>query len=154
MEQPHKRILVVSQHYWPENFRITDICRGFAESGVEVDVLCGLPNYPKGEWFEGYRYAGPRRQQHEGAQLFRAGEVPRRGNTAVRIFLNYVSWPVFALFSLPRLHGRRYDAVFCYETSPVLMMMQMLMSSPTTLKCRFAPMCWTCGPKTSIRCCR
>lgn len=58
MEQPHKRILVVSQHYWPENFRITDICRGFAESGVEVDVLCGLPNYPKGEWFEGYRYAG------------------------------------------------------------------------------------------------
>ncbi len=123
MEQPHKRILVVSQHYWPENFRITDICRGFAESGVEVDVLCGLPNYPKGEWFEGYCYAGPRRQQHEGAQLFRAGEVPRRGNTAVRIFLNYVSWPVFALFSLPRLHGRRYDAVFCYETSPVLMMM-------------------------------
>ncbi len=78
MEQPHKRILVVSQHYWPENFRITDICRGFAESGVEVDVLCGLPNYPKGEWFEGYCYAGPRRQQHEGAQLFRAGEVPRR----------------------------------------------------------------------------
>ena len=123
MEQPHKRILVVSQHYWPENFRITDICRGFAESGVEVDVLCGLPNYPKGEWFEGYCYAGPRRQQHEGAQLFRAGEVPRRGNTAVRIFLNYVSWPVFALFSLPRLHGRRYDAVFCYETSPVLMML-------------------------------
>ena len=60
MEQQHRRILVVSQHYWPENFRITDICRGFVESGVEVDVLCGLPNYPKGEWFEGYRYMGPR----------------------------------------------------------------------------------------------
>ena len=87
MEQQHRRILVVSQHYWPENFRITDICRGFVESGVEVDVLCGLPNYPKGEWFEGYRYMGPRRQQHEGVQIFRAGEVPRRGNTAARIFL-------------------------------------------------------------------
>ena len=122
MEQQHRRILVVSQHYWPENFRITDICRGFVESGVEVDVLCGLPNYPKGEWFEGYRYMGPRRQQHEGVQIFRAGEVPRRGNTAARIFLNYVSWPLCALFSLPRLHGRHYDAVFCYETSPVLMM--------------------------------
>lgn len=122
MEQQHRRILVVSQHYWPENFRITDICRGFVESGVEVDVLCGLPNYPKGEWFEGYRYMGPRRQQHEGVQIFRAGEVPRRGNTAARIFLNYVSWPLCALFSLSRLHGRHYDAVFCYETSPVLMM--------------------------------
>ena len=42
-----KRILVVSQHYWPENFRITDICAGFAADGCEVDVLCGLPNYPK-----------------------------------------------------------------------------------------------------------
>ena len=64
-----KRILVVSQHYWPENFRITDICAGFAADGCEVDVLCGLPNYPKGEWFEGYRYTGPRRESHAGVQI-------------------------------------------------------------------------------------
>ena len=118
-----KRILVVSQHYWPENFRITDICAGFAEEGCEVDVLCGLPNYPKGEWFEGYRYTGPRRESHAGVQIFRAGEIRRRGNTSLRIFLNYISFPVTALFNLPRLHGRKYDAVFCYETSPVLMML-------------------------------
>ena len=118
-----KRILVVSQHYWPENFRITDICAGFAADGCEVDVLCGLPNYPKGEWFEGYRYTGPRRESHAGVQIFRAGEIRRRGNTSLRIFLNYISFPVTALFNLPRLHGRKYDAVFCYETSPVLMML-------------------------------
>ena len=118
-----KRILVVSQHYWPENFRIADICAGFAEDGCEVDVLCGLPNYPKGEWFEGYRYTGPRRESHAGVQIFRAGEIRRRGNTSLRIFLNYISFPVTALFNLPRLHGRKYDAVFCYETSPVLMML-------------------------------
>ena len=112
-----KRILVVSQHYWPENFRITDICAGFVADGCEVDVLCGLPNYPKGEWFDGYRYTGPRRESHARAQIFRAGEVRRKGNTSLRIF------PITALFSLPRLHGRKYDAVFCYETSPVLMML-------------------------------
>ncbi|MGD9560209.1 MAG: glycosyltransferase family 4 protein [Oscillospiraceae bacterium] len=116
-----RRILVVSQHYWPENFRINDIVDGFIAHGIEVDVLCGLPNYPTGEWFPGYRYTGPRRQQHAGAQLFRAGEVRRKGNTPLRIFLNYVSFPFFALFSLPRLAPRKYDAVFCYETSPVLM---------------------------------
>lgn len=118
-----KRVLVVSQHYWPESFRITDICAGFREAGWEADVLCGLPNYPKGEWFEGYSYKGPRRETHEGVEIFRAGEVRRKGNTAVRIFLNYISFPVTALFSLPRLAGRRYDAVLCYETSPVLMML-------------------------------
>ncbi len=118
-----KRILVVAQHYWPENFRITDICKGFVDDGYEVDVLCGLPNYPKGEWFEGYRYTGPRRETHDGAEIFRAGEIRRKGNTNIRIFLNYISFPVTALFSLFRLHGRRYDAVFSYETSPVLMML-------------------------------
>lgn len=117
-----KRILVVSQHYWPESFRVTDLCEGFRADGYEVDVLCGLPNYPAGEWFPGYRYTGPRRETHGGVEIFRAGEIRRRGNTNVRIFLNYVFFPVAALFNLPRLWGRRYDAVLCYETSPVLMM--------------------------------
>ena len=66
----------------------------------------------------GYRYTGPRRESHAGVQIFRAGEIRRRGNTSLRIFLNYISFPVTALFNLPRLHGRKYDAVFCYETSP------------------------------------
>lgn len=118
-----KRILVVAQHFWPENFRITDICKGFIEDDIEVDVLCGLPNYPKGEWFEGYKYTGPRRQNLDGIEIFRSGEIRRKGNTNLRIFLNYTSYPLFALFHLPRLWGRKYDAVFCYETSPVLMIL-------------------------------
>ena len=64
-----KRILVVSQHFWPEPFRINDIVEGFVQQDIQVDVLCGLPNYPKGEWFEGYRYTTPRRQQYKGAQV-------------------------------------------------------------------------------------
>ncbi|MDD3203686.1 MAG: hypothetical protein PHZ05_08000, partial [Pygmaiobacter massiliensis] len=72
-----KRILVVSQHYWPENFRSTDVCQGFTELGYEVDVLCGLPNYPKGEWAEGYHFFGPRKEVHNGVTLYRAGEIPR-----------------------------------------------------------------------------
>lgn len=115
-----KRILIVSQHFWPEPFRINDIVEGFIEDGLEVDVLCGLPNYPAGKWFDGYKYTGPRRQEYKGAQVIRAGEIPRKGNSGPMIFLNYVSWPFFALFSLGRLKGP-YDAVLCYNTSPVLM---------------------------------
>lgn len=116
-----KRILVVSQHYWPENFRSTDVCQGFTERGYEVDVLCGLPNYPRGEWADGYGFFGPRKEVHNGVTLYRAGEIRRKGNTGLRIFLNYISFPFFATFDLLRLCGRHYDAVFCYETSPVLM---------------------------------
>ncbi len=115
-----KRILVVSQHFWPENFRINDIVGGFCEDGLEVDVLCGLPNYPKGEWFAGYSENGPWRETWHGAQLYRCREVPRRGNTGKSIFCNYISWPWYARRALSRLPGG-YDAVLCYNTSPVLM---------------------------------
>lgn len=114
------RILVVTQHFWPENFRINDIVEGFLQDGIAVDVLCGLPNYPKGEWFPGYSAAGPFEEEWHGAHLYRCKEVPRRGNTSVNIFLNYVSWPWYAAHALHRLPGR-YDAVFCFNTSPVLM---------------------------------
>lgn len=114
------RILVVTQHFWPENFRINDIVEGFLQDGIAVDVLCGLPNYPKGEWFPGYSAAGPFEEEWHGARLYRCKEVPRRGNTSVNIFLNYVSWPWYAAHALHRLPGR-YDAVFCFNTSPVLM---------------------------------
>jgi hypothetical protein len=46
MDKKKEKILVVCQHYWPETFRITDICEGLVENGYEVDVLCGIPNYP------------------------------------------------------------------------------------------------------------
>lgn len=115
-----KKILVVTQHFWPENFRINDIVEGFLQDGIAVDVLCGLPNYPKGEWFPGYSAAGPFEEERHGARLYRCKEVPRRGNTSVNIFLNYVSWPWYAAHALHRLPGG-YDAVFCFNTSPVLM---------------------------------
>ena len=115
-----KKILVVTQHFWPENFRINDIVEGFLQDGIAVDVLCGLPNYPKGEWFPGYSAAGPFEEEWHGAHLYRCKEIPRRGNTSVNIFLNYVSWPWYAAHALHRLPGG-YDAVFCFNTSPVLM---------------------------------
>lgn len=115
-----KKILVVTQHFWPENFRINDIVEGLLQDGIAVDVLCGLPNYPKGEWFPGYSAAGPFEEEWHGARLYRCKEVPRRGNTSVNIFLNYVSWPWYAAHALHRLPGG-YDAVFCFNTSPVLM---------------------------------
>ena len=114
------RILVVTQHFWPENFRINDIVEGFVQDGLSVDVLCGLPNYPKGEWFPGYSADGPFEETYKGAHIFRAREIPRKGNTGKTIFLNYVSWPLYAAGALNRLPGG-YDAVFCFNTSPVLM---------------------------------
>ena len=116
-----KKILVICQHYWPENFRITDICEGFAERGYEVDVLCGQPNYPKGEWYPGYGPFKNRRQVHNGVRIRRTFEIKRGNNSNIRIFLNYMSFPVASLFHIPYLCRQKYDRIFIYELSPVMM---------------------------------
>ncbi len=80
------QILVVTQHFWPENFRINDIVEGFVQDGLDVDVLCGLPNYPKGEWFPGYSADGPLRKPAKGRTFSVRGRFPARETPARRSF--------------------------------------------------------------------
>ena len=40
------KILIISQYFWPENFRINEVVKFFTSSGYEVEVLTGEPNYP------------------------------------------------------------------------------------------------------------
>ena len=80
------RILVVTQHFWPENFRINDIVEGFVQDGLSVDVLCGLPNYPKGEWFDGYSADGPFEEVYKGCAGVPCAEIPARATPARRFF--------------------------------------------------------------------
>ncbi len=116
-----KRILIISQHFWPENFRISDIATGFVENDIEVDVICGIPNYPNGIVPQGYGWFKNKKQEFNGAKVYRTWEIVRKGNSNIRIFLNYISYPVFASFKVLGFLGKKYDAVFCYETSPVYM---------------------------------
>ena len=115
------KILVVCQHFWPEAFRINDICDFLVEKSCEVEVLCGLPNYPGGKLFEGYSLLRQRRQHRNGVEIHRALEIPRGSNTNVRVFLNYISFPLFSLLHIPRLLLKRYDKIVLYQLSPVMM---------------------------------
>ena len=60
------KILVVSQHFYPENFRINDICFELAKKGHDVTVLTGLPNYPKGKVLKEYKWWKNRKQSECG----------------------------------------------------------------------------------------
>lgn len=117
-----KKILIISHHFWPENFRISDIAKGFAENNIEVDVLCGIPNYPNGNIPEGYGFFKNLNQDYHGVKVHRCWEITRENDSSLRIFLNYISYPFFATFKVLGFLGKKYDAVFCYETSPVYMM--------------------------------
>lgn len=122
MVKKAKRVLIVCQHFFPENFRINDIADYLAnEQNLEIDVLCGIPNYPKGRFFDGYGVFRRRREIYKNIEIFRSIEIPRGDNSNFRIFLNYVSFPFFSLFKVPRLLFRKYDKILIYQLSPVIM---------------------------------
>jgi len=118
---PKKKILVVCQHFWPESFRINDICDYLVDKGCDVEVLCGIPNYPSGKFFDGYSYFKNRHQVHNGIKIRRAFEIPRGSNTNFRIFINYISFPLASLFHIPRLLTKHYDRIFVFTYSPIMM---------------------------------
>jgi glycosyltransferase involved in cell wall biosynthesis len=113
------RILVVSQYFWPENFRINDLVSELAERGHEVSVLTGCPNYPAGVVFEDFKKDRAAYSQYGSAEVIRVPLVTR-GRGGMRLIFNYLSFAISAsLLGAWRLRKRQFDAIFTFEPSPV-----------------------------------
>jgi glycosyltransferase involved in cell wall biosynthesis len=116
------KLLLVSQHFWPESFRINEVVESLQSAGCEVTVLTGQPNYPEGAVFEGYRAAGVGCERHpSGYMIHRVPLCPRGKSSALRLVANYLSFIASASLLGPWLLRRRhFDVIFVYGTSPIL----------------------------------
>ena len=113
------RILVVCQHYWPENFRVTEICESLVSRGHEVTAVVGLPNYPTGIVPPEYRHFHRRREEINGVHVRRCFEIGRK-NTKTGLAINYVSYMLSACHRVLWMK-KDFDVIYAYSTSPVLM---------------------------------
>ena len=115
------KILVLSQYFWPETFRITEVVQSLRDLGHEVTVLTGQPNYPGGVVPPGYSAASLCTQIRDGLTIHRVPLVPRGHGSAVRLALNYLSFVVSAaMFGPWLLRGQHFDAILVYAPSPIL----------------------------------
>lgn len=112
-------VLVISQYFWPEDFRINDVVRGLAGRGHQVTVLTGRPNYPGGKLFPGYGQFNRRVEEYEGARILRVPLTTRGQNSGLRLALNYLSFAASASLFGPFLCTGKYDAILVFEPSPV-----------------------------------
>lgn len=113
------KILVVCQYYYPEPFRISDICETLIEKGHEVTVLTGLPNYPEGHVLNDYRRGKKRIETLNGVKVIRTFEVGR-GSGHLTLLLNYFSFALSA--SLKAFFIKeKFDVIFVNQLSPVMM---------------------------------
>lgn len=113
------KILVICQYYYPEPFRITDICEELVKRGHEVTVVTGTPNYPMGEIYPGYE-AGKRADEViNGVTVHRCSIVGRKTGILHR-FMNYYDYALKSTKYIDSLDNR-YDVVFVNQLSPVMM---------------------------------
>lgn len=110
-------ILVISQYFYPEQFRINDIVSELVNRGYKVTVLTGIPNYPQGRFYNGYGYFKKRKENYNGAEIIRIPIIPR-GHSSVMMALNYLSFVVSG-YLWSKFTTLKADKVFIYEVSPM-----------------------------------
>lgn len=112
------KILVVSQYFYPENFRINDLCCELVQQGHEVTVLTGIPNYPEGKFYKGYGLSKRLKEEWNGMNIIRVPIVPRMNNK-IALMLNYLSFVLTGCVYTKFKKMPKYDLVYVFEVSPI-----------------------------------
>ena len=115
------KILICTNHFYPETFRVNDVAWHLQKQGHEVMVLTAIPDYPQGHYYKGYGIFKKRKETINGVKVYRAFIVPRGKGGKFRLVLNYLSYTISSIIMTFFLCLRnRFDAVFVHETSPVM----------------------------------
>ena len=114
------RILLVTQYFYPENFKSNDIAFELVKRGHQVDALVGIPNYPEGEYFKGYGIFKKRHEVVNGVNVYRVFQTPR-GKGGWRLPINYFSFVISGCLRVLFQFAwkKKYDCIICHETSPI-----------------------------------
>ena len=113
------KILIVSQYFRPENFRVNELAEGLIKLGHKVTVLTGYPNYPKGDIYLDFKKNKKKFHKYKGVEIIRVPILPRKKNK-FNLILNYLSFSLNSIFiGYLKLRKKNFDIVFTFQLSPV-----------------------------------
>ena len=113
------RLIIFTNHFYPESFRVNDIAFDRAQRGDQVTVLTGIPDYPEGHFHKGYSLFKKRVEYVNGVKVVHVPLIPRGDGGKIRMALNYASSVFFFFFyGWYQSFFHKYDAVFVHDTSP------------------------------------
>lgn len=118
-----KRVLVYTNHFFPEQFKINEIVQWLSESNFEVRVVTCIPNYPEGKFYKGYGFRSIIGEQYDSNTIInRLPLTPRGSGSKILLSLNYLTYFIscfwFTIYLI--LFKKKYDYVFVHHTSPIL----------------------------------
>jgi len=92
------KILIVSQYFWPEYFRINDLVEELSKKNHQIDILTGYPNYPRGEIYNDFNKNRSLFNEFKGCKIYRVPIIPRKKGTNLNIAINYISFLLSSIF--------------------------------------------------------
>ena len=117
-----KRILIFTNHFFPENFRVNDVAFDLARKSYQITVLTGIPNYPQGKFYKGYGYFKRRKEVIDNVTVIRIPLIPRGSSSLLRLSLNYISYAFFlTLYSTYIAIKKKFDVILVHHTSPIFL---------------------------------
>lgn len=117
------KVLVVTQYFYPEDFKINDVVKFLVQQGHQVTVLTSLPNYPNGDFYKGYGLFDSISSDFHGAHIYRTPVIPRKQNT-INLVLNYISFPLIARIKAIRICKEfQPDVMLGFQLSPIWSML-------------------------------
>lgn len=113
-----KNILIITQYFYPENFRINDLAIELKKRGNEITILTGLPNYPQGEYYEGYSINKNCDEIWNDIPVYRC-KMKARKKGSFNLIKNYISFVLQAIKKLKELDTTTFDLIYVFEVSPI-----------------------------------
>ena len=109
-----KKILIITECFYPEEFKINDVALAWKKKGYDVSVLTLVPSYPLGEVFSGYKNKIFQREKYQGINIYRLFTCPGYRECKIKKLLKYLSFMVFGAIAAISI-GRRYDYIFGFN---------------------------------------
>jgi glycosyltransferase involved in cell wall biosynthesis len=121
-----KKILIVTECFYPEEFKINDVALAWKKKGYEVDVLTMVPTYPVSEVFDGYENKWYQKNVWNGIDIYRVKAVTGYKTSLLKKLLKYFAFMISGSIVAVKI-GKKYDYIFGFNMSALTGMFPAIM---------------------------
>lgn len=113
-----KTIFIVTERFYPEEFRINDLALEWVKRGYKVYVLTQFPSYPFGKIFPGYKNKFYQKEIWQGIEIHRILSVTGYKESLFKKILQYLNYMILGSFFVVFL-GQKCDVIFKSQQGPI-----------------------------------
>jgi len=118
----NKKILIVTEYFYPEEFKINEVALEWKKKGYDIDVLTTVPTYPESKIYDGYKNKFFQQENWKDINIYRVKAVTGYKSSLYKKLFKYfafmISGSIVGLFI-----GKKYDYIFGFNVGALTAML-------------------------------